>query len=125
MQARKRPAVKDRHLDSSVLALRIEREAKRLKQEPEWIMGRENGITLAKYPHMRVVLVALKKGTSLREHKVEGPMSLSVLDGKIGVEVSGVSYDLFSKGLLTLQKSVPYDIRAMTNSLFLMTIVRP
>ncbi len=125
MQTHKRPAVRDRHLDSSVLALKIEDEAKRLKQEPEWISGMENGITLAKYPHMRVVLVALKRGTSLREHKVEGPMSLSVVDGAIDVTVSGVSHVLFSKGLLTLRKTVPYDIRAKKNSLFLMTIMRP
>ncbi len=125
METRKRPPVRDRRIDSHALALRIGDEAKRLMREPEWISGRENGITLAKYPHMRVVLVALKKGTSLREHKVEGPMSLSVLSGKVNVAVSGVSYKLFSKGLLTLQKTIPYDISARSNSLFLMTIMRP
>ncbi len=125
MEAKKRPPVKDRRIDYPALALKVGDEARRLMREPEWISGTENGITLAKYAHMRVVLVALKKGTSLREHRVEGPMSLSVLSGKINVAVSGVSYDLFSKGLLTLKKSVPYDISARSNSLFLMTIVRP
>ncbi len=125
METRKRPPVRDRRIDSHALALKIGDEAKRLMREPEWISGRENGITLAKYPHMRVVLVALKKGMSLREHRVEGPMSLSVLSGKVNVSVSGVSHELFSKGLLTLQKTVPYDISARSNSLFLMTIMRP
>lgn len=50
------------------------------------------------------MLVALRKGTSLREHNVDGPMSLSVLSGKINVAVPGVSCDLFLKGLLTLKK---------------------
>lgn len=125
METRTRPPVRDRRIDSHALALNIDDEAKRLMREPEWVSGRENGITLAKYPHMRVVLVALKKGMSLREHKVEGPMSLSVLSGKINVAVSGVSYELFSKGLLTLKKTVPYDISARSNSLFLMTIMHP
>lgn len=125
METRKRPPVRDRRIDSHALALKIGDEAKRLMREPEWISGRENGITLAKYPHMRVVLVALKKGMSLREHRVEGPMSLSVLSGKVNVSVSGVSHELLSKGLLTLQKTVPYDISARSNSLFLMTIMRP
>ena len=125
MQTRTRPAVKDRHIDSSILALKIEDETRRLKREPEWISGKENGITLAKYPHMRVVLVALRKGMSLREHAVEGPMSLYVLSGEVSIIVSGAAYEMSTRGLLTLRKTVPHDIRAKRNSLFLLTIMRP
>ena len=122
MQTRTRSAVKDRHLDSSVLALKIEDETKRLKREPEWISGKENGITLAKYPHM---LIALRKGMSLREQAVEGPMSLYILSGQISMVVSGVSYELFTRGLFTLRKTFLHDIRAKRNSLFLLRITRP
>ncbi len=125
METMKRPAVTSRRIDAPVLALSIDKEVKRLKHEPEWISGRENGITLAKYPHLRAVLVALKKGTNLREHTVEGPLSLYVVSGKISLTVSGSRHSVSGRELLTLRKTVPHDIKALSDSVFLLMIMRP
>jgi quercetin dioxygenase-like cupin family protein len=116
--------VKDRQIDSSVLVFDTDREGRMLKAEPEWIAGERNGITLAKYPHLRTVLIALKKGTRLREHRVEGPMALYLLTGKLAITVNTNEYLVRNGGLFTLRKTIPHDVRAVDDSTFLMTIVR-
>jgi quercetin dioxygenase-like cupin family protein len=119
----KRRTVNVRKIDSPVISLDTEDEVHALKTEPEWIAGERNGITLAKYPHMRVVLVALRRGTSLREHKVEGPMALYLLSGKVSVTVRKTRYQVQEGGLFTLRKTVPHDVEALEDSAFLLTIM--
>jgi quercetin dioxygenase-like cupin family protein len=119
----KRRTVDERKIDSPVISLDTEGEVHALKTEPEWIAGERNGITLAKYPHMRVVLVALRRGTSLREHKVEGPMALYLLSGKVSVTVRKTRHQVPEGGLFALRKTVPHDVEALEDSAFLLTIM--
>ncbi len=122
---RKRKAAGERMLDSPVLSVRIDEEVRRLKIEPEWVAGEKNAITLAKYPHMRVVLVAMRRGTSLHEHRVEGPLSLFVISGHLDIAVGHAKHHLEEKGLFTLRKIVRHDVHAAEDSIFLMTIMQP
>jgi quercetin dioxygenase-like cupin family protein len=103
--------------------LRVKEETKRLKSELKWKAGTEDGITLAKYPHMRVVLVALKKDTDMREHSVKGPLSLFVVNGKVTVTADNREHQLKGQDLFTLRKSILHDVRANINSVILLTIM--
>jgi quercetin dioxygenase-like cupin family protein len=123
VQTRTRPAVRDRHIDSSILALKIGDETKRLKREPEWISGKENGITLAKYPHMRVVLVALRKGKSMHGHEVRGPLTLYVVSGKVVFTAEESGCQLRAREIVTLRKNVSHEVYAATNAVILLTIM--
>ncbi len=116
--------VKERHIDSPLLALNLDQQARSLKTEPQWIAGTRNGIALAKYPHMRVVLVALKKGAALRDQKADGPMMLYLLNGRLAVTANGQRVDVRRKSLFTLRKTVPRDVRALADSTILMTMMR-
>ncbi len=119
----RRISVKERRIEAPVLALRVGKEVQRLKAEPEWKSGSEDGITLAKYPHMRVVLVALKKGRWMNEHKVKGPMSLFVVSGQVTLVVGRTEFQLSEKGLITLRKAILHDVRARTDAVILLTIM--
>jgi quercetin dioxygenase-like cupin family protein len=123
VQTRTRPAVRDRHIDSSILALKIGDETKRLKREPEWISGKENGITLAKYPHMRIVLVALRKGKSMHGHEVRAPLSLHVVSGKVVFTAGQSGCQLRAREIVTLRKNIPHEVYATTDSVVLLTIM--
>ncbi len=120
----RRESVKERGIDEPVLTFNISEQIERLKAEPEWASGMEDGMTLAKYPHMRVVLVALKKGRSMQEHKVEGPMSLFVISGNISLTAGDGEYELKENGLLTLRKEVLHEVTAKADSVFLLTVMR-
>ncbi len=121
----KRIPAAERMIESPVLSHRISEQVRLLKSEPEWKSGPEDGITLAKYPHMRVVLVALKKGLSMREHRIKGPMSLYVVNGRVSLKTDHTESELEKDGLFTLRKNVPYDVRANTDAVMLMTIMAP
>ena len=121
MQHRK--SAKERRIEAPVLALHLDQEVQRLKTEPEWRTGKEDGITLAKYPHLRVVLVALRKGASMHEHAVKGPISVFVVSGQVTLLAAEKSYRLRSKGLATLRKSVLHDVRATADSAILLTVM--
>jgi len=120
---KRRESAKERRIEAPVLALQLDEEVRRLKTEPEWRTGTEDGITLAKYPHLRVVLVALRKGTSMHEHAVRGPISVFVVSGRVTVLASQKEYHLRPKGLATLRKSVLHDVRATADSVIMLTVM--
>lgn len=119
----KRRSAKERKIEAPHLALRLDEEVRRLKTEPQWKSGMEDGITLAKYPHMRVVLVALKRGARMHEHKVKGPMSLFVASGHVTLLVEKKESRLKAGGLFTLRKAILHDVRANADSVILLTIM--
>ncbi len=119
----RRTSVKERRIDAPMLPLHVDEQIRLLKSEPEWHAGVEDGITLAKYPHMRVVLVALRKGIRMKEHAVKGPMSLFVVSGKVTLIVEKQEFQLKEKGLFTLRKAVLHDVKANSDAVILMTIM--
>lgn len=125
MKIHRRGSVKERTLDAPILTQRIDKEVRMLTSEREWLSGKRDGITLVKYPHMRVVLVALRKGTRMREHKLRGPVSLFVVQGRINIEAGSTAYKVRKKELVTLQKAVLHDVQAIQDSVFLLTITSP
>ena len=123
MATRRRKTPEERNIVAPILALNIEEEIRRLRAEPEWVSGVEDGITLVKYPHMRIVLIALRKGKSMHKHKVKGPMSLFVVSGKISLLAGNSELQLKEKGLFTLRKTILHDVRAQVDSVVILTIM--
>ncbi len=123
MAPQRRKNLNERNINAPALALRIDEMTSQLKTEPEWRFGREDGITLAKYPHMRVVLTALKRGARMHEHKVEGPISLLVVSGRITVTANKREYQLRRNALFTLRKAIPHDVQADADSVLLLTVM--
>ncbi len=71
-------------LAEPLLQIDIERELQQLRQEDSW--QRETGRsskTLAKYPDFRIVLIMMKGGTRMRQHRAEGRVSLQELKGQL------------------------------------------
>jgi quercetin dioxygenase-like cupin family protein len=97
------------------------RELELLHREAEWAQG-QNARTLAKYPDLRVVLIALKKGGRMAEHAAGGTISILALEGLIRVGALGRTFRLPRGGLLTLEKNVPHDVEALEDSAFLLTV---
>jgi quercetin dioxygenase-like cupin family protein len=73
---------------------------------------------------MRIVLVALKKGTTMRQRKVEGPLSIYVISGKIVVATEKGDFGVQAKGLFTMRQRFLEEVHAMTDSMFLLTLFK-
>jgi len=99
-------------------------ELSRLHEETTWSTG-QNARTLIKYDTLRVVLVALKAGKSLEEHRTEGRISVQVLSGHVEIKASGRTFNLRAGGLLALDRNQPHDVRALQESAVLLTIAWP
>lgn len=78
--------------------------------------------TLVKEGKLRATLVALRKGTVLKQHQVEGPVSIQCMRGNVAVGTDGDSTELTAGGLLVLDKKVPHEAKALRDSVILVTV---
>ncbi len=124
MTKAKRESLRDRTLKAPLLSFSISEEIARLKKEPGWIKGDRNAVTLQKNSNLRVVLITLHKGATLHEHKVEGPITLLVLSGKINFIAGGENVNAESNGFIVLEKAIPHDVEALEDTTFLLTIIQ-
>ena len=105
------------------LQIDLERELQQLRQEDSW--QRETGRsskTLAKYPDFRIVLILMKSGTRMSQHKAEGRVSLQLLDGRVCVHLADRKVGVSAGQLLVLDCGVLHDVEALEESALLLTI---
>lgn len=114
----------DRPITAGLGEFRLYDEFERLKQEPAWRGGSGNAITLTKGP-LRTVLVALKAGATIEEHRAPGPMTLQVLSGSIRFRAGDAVLELGAGQLAVLESAVRHDVEAVTDSAFLLTLTVP
>lgn len=81
--------------------------------------------TLVKEGRLRITLVALAKGTQIKEHQTEGPVSIQCLRGNVAIVTGEEETELTSGGLLVLDRKVPHAVRAIRESAILITMSHP
>ncbi len=108
----------------TLLSFDLSKEVDRLLSEQPW-QAEHTANTIAKYPDLRVVLVALKAGGRLHKHQTAGRISIQTLSGEIRVHVEDRVVEMPAGRLLTLEHNVAHDVEAETNSVFLLTIAWP
>jgi quercetin dioxygenase-like cupin family protein len=99
-------------------------EVDRLHRESTWNTG-QNARTLIKYDDLRVVLMTLKAGARIPEHKANGRISVQVMSGHVRLNASGRAFDLLPESLLALDERAPHDLEALEESAILLTIAWP
>jgi quercetin dioxygenase-like cupin family protein len=109
---------------ASYLEVDVARELEQLHREAGWQSGR-NARTLVKYDGLRIVLIALQKGSRIPEHHANGHVSIHAVAGHIQVRAQGRRFDLRGGALLVLGEGVPHDVEALEESALLLTIGSP
>ncbi len=113
-------------LAEPLLQFDLQKELQQLRQQESW--HRETGRsskTLAKYPDLRIILVLMKAGTQMNEHKSEGRISIHHLLGTVCVHLAEKKVDLSVGQLLVMDCGVLHDVEAVEESAFLLTIAWP
>lgn len=100
----------------------LTREIDALRAGMEYRQHHHAARTLIKTPTLRIVLVALARGKKLAEHSVDEPISIHVLDGRVRVDLPDRPIDHGAGRLMSLERGVPHDVRAVTDTAFLMTL---
>jgi len=112
------------NLTSPLLSFDLSNEIQRLRSEGRWQSG-HTAKTLVKYPDLRIVLIAMKEGGKLVEHRTEGRISVHTLEGKIRFRVSEQTIELPAGHVLSLESCIPHDVEGLEESAFLLTIAWP
>jgi quercetin dioxygenase-like cupin family protein len=110
-------------LAEPLLQINLERELQQLRQEDSW--QRETGRsskTLAKYPDFRIVLILMKSGSRMRQHRAEGRVSIQQLEGQVCVHLADRKVNVSAGHLLVLDCGVLHDVEALEESALLLTI---
>lgn len=115
-------------LATSISQFDLHEEIRLLRNEES--LRRETGRsskTLVKQQDFRIVLVLMKADTRLSEHRANARISIHAILGCIRVHMrnNGKMVELPAGGLLALDSSIPYDIEALEESAFLLTISWP
>lgn len=115
-------AVIARGLRAPMLRVDLMTTIHELRHEEAWRLRGHNARTLAKYPDMRVVLVAMGEGSRLQEHRTAARITIQVLVGRIRLHVDGSPVELRFGDLLTLDRGLAHDVEALQESAFLLTL---
>ena len=112
-------------LIGSILQFDLAMETDQLRREDAWNTTSRNAKTLVKYADLRIVLIAMKAGTRMEGHKADGSISIQGLTGNLRLHLADQTVELPAGRLLTLERGLPHDVKAMEDSSFLLTISWP
>lgn len=82
-----------------------------------------SSIALAKTDELELIRMVLPKGKSMPEHFVPGEITLLCLDGEVELEMHGSSSTLRAGQMLYLGGGQAHSLRALQDSLLLLTIL--
>ncbi len=109
-------------LAAPVLAFDLTHEVAQLHGQAAWQHGDRNAKTLVKESDFRIVLIALRVGARMEEHRAAGRISVQTLTGYLRLHACGETVDLSVGQLVSLERDVPHDVEAVEESAFLLTI---
>ena len=111
-------------LTGTALTFDLAAEAEALKREPTWQQHGHNAKTLIKHSDVRVVLIALRAGERMQEHKTDQCVTIHALSGRLRLHLRSGSdtIDLPRGTLIALDHTVVHDVEALEESVFVLTL---
>lgn len=85
--------------------------------------GERTARTLIKDGPLRVTLVGLAPGGTLKPHKADGPITVQVLEGEIEFDAEGERRTLAVGSLFALEAGLTHSVTAREGGMFLLTVV--
>ncbi|QGZ40670.1 quercetin dioxygenase-like cupin family protein [Pseudoduganella flava] len=82
-----------------------------------------SSIALAKTDEIELIRLVLPAGKTMPEHWVKGEITLQCLSGEIAVDAHGRTATLHGGEMLYLAGATPHAVRAVADSVALLTIV--
>jgi quercetin dioxygenase-like cupin family protein len=109
-------------MKGTALAFDLAAELESLKGEPTWQQHGHNAKTLVKHSDVRVVLIALRAGARMQEHKTDQCVTLHALAGRLRVRLPNETIELPTGSLLALDHTVVHDVEAVEESALVLTL---
>jgi hypothetical protein len=112
----------ERPLDAAMIVIDIPAFVQQIKSEEAWLKNDRNAITVFKTDHLRKVIVALHKDAIMAKPLAEGVMTIQIFEGRIRCHSEDQTIDVFKHQILTIHEGMPYEIKAIEETSFLLTM---
>lgn len=99
----------------------LPRLAADLQKEDEYVRSGVAAITLARDEHVMLVLAALRKGATMREHRAPSAAAVVLLSGRVRF-LAGETTELGSGSMAAFSADVPHAVEALEDSAYLLLI---
>lgn len=113
----------DRMLYASLIDADLNKLINQLRMEPAWEQSDRDSITIYKSDKLRIVLVGLHQGAELKTHKVNGSITVQILDGDIRFITGEQTIELSKGHIIVLEKQLDHSVVAINEAFFLLTLV--
>lgn len=104
-----------------MMTVKLADEIARLKSTAEWTSGDRHAVSLVKDDALNVLLMMLKKGSHLHEHRTKGPITVQVVSGSIRFS-GGSDQRIISAGeIVALDRGIAHSVEALAESALILT----
>jgi quercetin dioxygenase-like cupin family protein len=104
-----------------MMTVKLADEIARLKSTAEWTSGDRHAVSLVKDDALNVLLMMLKKGSHLHEHRTKGPITVQVVSGSIRFS-GGSDQRIISAGeIVALDRGIAHSVEALEESALILT----
>jgi quercetin dioxygenase-like cupin family protein len=93
-----------------------------MRREDAYLREGHTARTLVREPDLRVVLVAMKAGARIAEHRANETASIHALSGQIRLRLLDKIVELPAGRLLIIERGLRHDVEAIEESAFLLTL---
>lgn len=114
-----------RKLDVPLLRLELAQELAEVRRGVAYGTHGQSAKTLARYPDLRLVLIALASGKRIERHQTKGRVSIHVIEGRVTLQVGAEKVELGAGCLLEVAPDVAHDVEAAADSALLLTVAWP
>ncbi|SRR5258706_1083836 len=111
----------DRVIDALYVFIDLPHYIRQLKEEPAWQKNDRNGITVFKTDNLSMVLTVLHDRAVIRDNRIEGIVTLQVIEGMLRINTIDGDIDMKEKQLINLHSNERHSIEAVGDAAFLLS----
>jgi len=111
----------ERIIDAPFVFTDLKKYSKQLLEEDAWKKNDRNGITVYKTDDLTMVLTWLRKGALIMDNLLGGLISIQVMKGAVDFTVESGKTRLEKRQMITIHNGIMHTIRAVEDSLLLIT----
>lgn len=93
-----------------------------MRHEAGWRKTGHSAKTLVKHHDLRIVLIAMKRDTQIKEHKTDGAISIQVMTGRLQLHVGARTIEVPTGSLFALDRALSHDVEALEDSVFVLSV---
>jgi quercetin dioxygenase-like cupin family protein len=93
-----------------------------LRREDAYQRDGHTARTLVREDDIRIVLIVMRAGARIAEHRAKVTASIHALSGQLRLRFPDRDTELFAGRLLVLERELRHDVEALAESAFLLTL---